>query len=171
MSRPRGTFGAVAQALLAAAGQQPGTVRELAMRAQVGHAAARYTACRLLEQGALKPQSDTRPHVLAVPDADADAALTDLQSCLSSWVRPAEQAAQGGAVTSQPATYHRTSETAQALGLTVEPTEVEGRPAFLLGCDGQPRQLLPDLASVHAALDRTDTTAPLPVSPAAGDQP
>jgi hypothetical protein len=122
MSRPRGTFGAVAQALLAAAGQQSGTVRELAMRAQVGQAAARYTACRLLEQGALKPQGDTRPHVLAVPDVEAGAALTDLQSCLSGWVRPVEPAAV------DEITNHLSSEEiAPAARLTFEPSSARSR--------------------------------------------
>lgn len=69
------------------------------------------------------------------------------------------------------APYRRTSEAAQALGLTVEPTDIEGQPAFLLGRNGQPRQLLPDLVSVHTALDRADTTTPLPTWSAAWSQP
>ncbi|MEY8874992.1 MAG: hypothetical protein AB9M60_00670 [Leptothrix sp. (in: b-proteobacteria)] len=79
----------MAQALLNAARQQPDTVRQLATRAQVGYATARCAASRLQAQGALVPQGDQRPQVLAVPDIEAGAALTDLQSCLSGWVRPA----------------------------------------------------------------------------------
>ncbi|MFM2059395.1 MAG: hypothetical protein RLY71_3780 [Pseudomonadota bacterium] len=89
MSRPRGTFGVVAQALLNAARQQPGTVRQLACRAQVGYATARYAASRLQALGALVPQGDQRPQVLGIPQVNAGQAITDLQSCLSGWMRPA----------------------------------------------------------------------------------
>lgn len=68
MSRPRGSYGALAQVLLKAANDQgPGTVRVLAERGQVGYAAARYTASRLVSSGDLVVQTTGRPSVLAVP--------------------------------------------------------------------------------------------------------
>ena len=67
--RPRGSYGDVAQALLRAADAGPGAVRTLAERAQVGYAAARYTASRLVSSGDLVVQSPGRPSVLAVPPA------------------------------------------------------------------------------------------------------
>lgn len=58
--------GEVSQALVSAAAQAgPGTVRELAERACVGYAAARYTSSRLVSRGELVPVSAARPMVLA----------------------------------------------------------------------------------------------------------
>jgi predicted transcriptional regulator len=51
MARIRGQYGPVAQALLQAADEQPGTVRELAQRANVGYAVARYSVSRLVSAG------------------------------------------------------------------------------------------------------------------------
>lgn len=50
--RPRGTYGPIAKALLDAA-DEPGTVVDLAKRAQVGIKAACCTASRLLSRGEL----------------------------------------------------------------------------------------------------------------------
>lgn len=64
--RPVGAFGDVSRALLASASSAgPGTVRELAERACVGAAVARYTASRLVSRGELVPLSTARPMVLA----------------------------------------------------------------------------------------------------------
>lgn len=92
--RPRGSFGEVAQAMLAAAGRGPGPVRELAERAQVGYGVARYTASRLVSVGELVVlDPDARPATLARPgDAtnsgvDAGDALAELER--SFWERQA----------------------------------------------------------------------------------
>jgi hypothetical protein len=65
--RPRGTHGDVAAALLQAAQTLPGTVRDLAGRAQVGYATARYTVSRLVDRGELVVHAAGRPAVLAAP--------------------------------------------------------------------------------------------------------
>lgn len=62
--RPRGDITA---ALVCAAARGPGAVRELAARAQVGYAVARYTASRMVTRGELVVVNDTRPQQLAVP--------------------------------------------------------------------------------------------------------
>lgn len=64
-----GQPGEVSQALLAAAVQAPATVRELAARACVGYAAARYTATRMVSRGVLVPVTEGRPMVLAAAPA------------------------------------------------------------------------------------------------------
>ena len=67
---PRGAgrpAGDVSLALVSAAAQAPATVRELAQRAGVGYGAARYTATRLVNRGALVALSASRPMVLAAP--------------------------------------------------------------------------------------------------------
>jgi hypothetical protein len=65
--RPYGTFGEISQALLDAA-MTPGRVTELATRAQVSYAAARYTASRLVERGALLVHQPGRPaQLVAAP--------------------------------------------------------------------------------------------------------
>lgn len=69
--RPRGTFGDLSLQLIRAAQQGPGTVRELAERAQVSADAARFRASRLVACGALVPVADRRPRLLAVPEAAA----------------------------------------------------------------------------------------------------
>ena len=63
--RPTGTWGPVGAALLHAAHQGPGTVAELAQRAQVGFKSARYTATRLCQAGELQVVQGGRPQVLA----------------------------------------------------------------------------------------------------------
>lgn len=89
--RPRGSFGEVAQAMLAAAERGPGPVRELAERAQVGYDVARYTASRLVSVGELVVlDPDARPATLARPEDAAngvDAALDELER--SFWERQA----------------------------------------------------------------------------------
>jgi len=72
--RPRGSYGPVAQALLSAAADGPGPVRQLASRAQVGFSAAEYTCSRLVRQGELVVLDGSRPAVLAVPPAGEDLA-------------------------------------------------------------------------------------------------
>lgn len=86
MARPRGTFGPVARALLDAAAKEPGTVRELAARAQVGYAAANWTTSRLVAAGVLVNTSDRRPAVLRKAEAREPAAVS-VQAVLSSWAR------------------------------------------------------------------------------------
>lgn len=68
--RPRGLFGEISQAVLHAAQLGPGTVRELACRAQVGTTAARYTASRLLAAGMLEVEVEGRPAVLRAGAGD-----------------------------------------------------------------------------------------------------
>lgn len=65
--RPQGSYGAVALALREAAASGPAPVRVLCERAQVGYAAGRYTASRLVAAGQLVPVQPGRPMVLAVP--------------------------------------------------------------------------------------------------------
>jgi hypothetical protein len=80
--RPRGSYGEVAQALLASADNGPGQVRQLAQRAQVGYAAARVSCSRLVARGELVVLDGGRPAVLARPhDAvtTVDEALADLE--------------------------------------------------------------------------------------------
>jgi hypothetical protein len=73
MTRPRGE---ISRALHDAAAQQPGTVAQLAHRAQVGEAAARYTVSRMVQRGELVEVLPGRPAVLGVvvqaPVAHAD---------------------------------------------------------------------------------------------------
>lgn len=54
---------------LADAAREPGTVVQLAQRAQVSLAAARYTASRMVGRGELAVVLDGRPAVLSVPQA------------------------------------------------------------------------------------------------------
>ena len=85
--RPRGTFGEVGRALLQEAQRQPGTVKQLAERAQVGYQAAAATASRYLQGGQLVRVSSGRPAVLAAskPSEDGDAFLI---LSLTLWSRP-----------------------------------------------------------------------------------
>jgi hypothetical protein len=53
-------------ALRTAASYRPGTVADLAERAQVGYSAARYTASRLVRAGELVPLNTGRPAMLSV---------------------------------------------------------------------------------------------------------
>ena len=89
--RPRGSYGEVASALLEAAGEGAAPVRQLAERAQVGYAAARYTASRLVDQGALQVREAGRPAVLGVPMAPGGDGLADALNELhrSFWENPA----------------------------------------------------------------------------------
>jgi hypothetical protein len=60
--------GDIAEALSAAASWGPATVRELAARAQVGYAAARYTESRMVARGELVRICTGRPALVALPD-------------------------------------------------------------------------------------------------------
>jgi hypothetical protein len=92
MARPTGD---IALAILEAARQQPGTVRELAARACVGSRHARYTCSRLQSTGRLVPLTPgARPAVLGIPTpktADActviGSASADLAAVLGAWGR------------------------------------------------------------------------------------
>lgn len=67
-------MGEVSRALLTAASVAPGTVLELAQRAGLDVASARFKAKDLVRMGALQPHAHTRPRVLAArPAADARA--------------------------------------------------------------------------------------------------
>jgi len=81
MARRGRPYGEITLALLAAAAQ-PGTVRELATRSQVGFDAARYKAKDLVRAGALVPFNDARPRVLTLPRKDE---APDLAFVLKSW--------------------------------------------------------------------------------------
>jgi hypothetical protein len=59
--------GDIARAMRQAAEGGPGTVRDLACRAQVGYGLARCTATRLVQRGDLVVVSEQRPMVLSVP--------------------------------------------------------------------------------------------------------
>jgi hypothetical protein len=91
MARPTGE---IALAILEAARQRPGTVRDLAARARVGAAYARYTCSRLQSTGRLVPLTpNARPAVLCIPApkaADVDrfaSAGADLSAVLGAWGR------------------------------------------------------------------------------------
>lgn len=85
MSRPRESFGPVAQTMVQAARQQPGTVRQLAERTQIGYDVARYTAHRLVAGGVLQ-QTDDRPAILGPATPRGVGAGADLSACLRGWV-------------------------------------------------------------------------------------
>jgi hypothetical protein len=83
--------GELAEALSQAASQGPGCVLELAARAQVGRAAAKYTASRMVARGELVVVEDGRPAVLGLPDLsmagdDLECAFVILDA--SFWDRP-----------------------------------------------------------------------------------
>lgn len=82
--RPRRAPGPVAVAMLAAA-TEPGTVRQLAERAQVGRRAAWYTVTRLVQRGDLVVVESSRPAVLRRRQPADDAAPLDLAAVLSAW--------------------------------------------------------------------------------------
>ena len=67
MSTPRAgrPLGELSRALLRAAQQGPGSVRQLAERSQVGYDTARVKASHLVRMGHLQVVSDDRPMVLA----------------------------------------------------------------------------------------------------------
>ena len=93
-------LGEIVRALAQAAQAGPGTVRELAQRAQVGRRVATYTASRMVARGqlvlveGLSPAGRRRwPPVFAAPagddgDSKDDAAAADLQKLLASWTAP-----------------------------------------------------------------------------------
>jgi hypothetical protein len=83
MTRPRGSFGDIARALRTAAEQGPGTVRELAARAQVGQRCAWYTANRLIGAGELAIVREQRPMVLMLGDGKAAAPAAHNQANVS----------------------------------------------------------------------------------------
>lgn len=85
MARPRGE---VSIALLQAARQGPGTVRELAARALVGRGAASYTTSRLVASGELVTLKPGKPAILAMPPEGAAALGPQaLGSVLAGWGR------------------------------------------------------------------------------------
>jgi len=94
LMRPRGTYGELAQALCAAAASGPAPVRELCERAQVGYAAGRYTASRLVAGGALVPVQESRPMVLTVPDLQDTAPVLQMLP-RSFWEAPEAAAGPG----------------------------------------------------------------------------
>ncbi len=96
-------LGEVTQALAEAARAGPGTVRELAQRAQVGRRVATYTASRMVARGQLVPVERLTPagrrcwpRVFAAPagddgDSKDGAAAADLQALLTGWATPVRQ--------------------------------------------------------------------------------
>lgn len=85
IGRPCGTIGPIAQAMLQAAAQ-PGTVVELARRAQVGRASAHYTVTRLLQAGMLEVVAPrTRPAVLRLREAREAGGLDVLLGAMAAW--------------------------------------------------------------------------------------
>jgi hypothetical protein len=75
--------------MLDAAAQGPGTAIELGNRAQVGRAAARVSASRLVARGDLVKAQDTRPAVLALPsESSGSRGAALLASALQAWQRP-----------------------------------------------------------------------------------
>lgn len=94
MTRPRGSYGAVAKALLGAAvAGGPAPVRVLAERACVGYRVARYTASRLVACGDLEVHADSRPAVLAAVQARCSGGAPP-QVCMSTAQLQAEMQAQ-----------------------------------------------------------------------------
>lgn len=82
--RPRGSFGEVGRALLSAASSGPGTVREIAQRANVGYDVAAKCASRYLASGDLVRLTEGRPAVVTTPAlAPAGETLGDHLSVLS----------------------------------------------------------------------------------------
>lgn len=97
MSRPRGHFGPVAQALLRQVEAQPGTVREVAERAQVGYGAAAYTISRLVRQG-LCVLDGGRPAVVARSSSatfDGDDVHTALDALAQCFWQPSSRQGNG----------------------------------------------------------------------------
>lgn len=74
--RPRGSYGEVREALRTAWLQGPAPVREVAERACVGHAVARYTASRMADEGQLCVVMASRPAVLALADDERVCAVS-----------------------------------------------------------------------------------------------
>ena len=101
--RPRGSFGEVGLALLNAARERPGTLRDLAQRACVGYDAARDTVRNMARSKVLRVVEAKRvdyrnrlvhvyevnpmldePHSLVSPD-DGESSLAELQRFISAW--------------------------------------------------------------------------------------
>lgn len=101
--RPRGSLGEVGLALLTAARERPGTLRDLAQRANVGYQSARDNVPKLARRGVLRVVESKRVeyrnrlvHVYEVaptidgagaivePD-DARSSLVELQRFMSAW--------------------------------------------------------------------------------------
>lgn len=80
--RPRGSHGEVRQALRDAWAEGPAPVREVAARAKVGLAVARYTASRMADDGQLVVVVEKRPAVLALADDARVCALHDERETL-----------------------------------------------------------------------------------------
>lgn len=84
--RSRGRpLGEVRTALMQAASLEPGTVRELAARAQVGFGAAAYTCSRLQSAGQLVRVSDGRPARLVATAASTRSSGPGWAQMLQRW--------------------------------------------------------------------------------------
>jgi hypothetical protein len=87
-------LGEISMALHEAAASSPGSVRDLAYRAQVGYDAARYTASRMVDRGELVIVQQGRPAVLGVATAQTPggdelaSALDDLHRSFWSGAMP-----------------------------------------------------------------------------------
>lgn len=88
--RPRGSYGDVAVALRDAAASGPASVRVLCERAQVGYVAGRYTASRLVANGALVPVQPGRPMVLSLPPVGDELGDHLVMLHRSFWDQPAQ---------------------------------------------------------------------------------
>lgn len=77
-SRRGRPLGEISLALLAAAeAGGPSTLVQLAQRSQVGYDSARFKVKYLVQAGALNVLTSTRPHLYALPSADACTAPPD----------------------------------------------------------------------------------------------
>lgn len=93
-------IGDIARAMRQAAEVGPGTVRDLACRAQVGYGLARCTATRLVQRGDLVVVSEERPMILSVPPSGDGLGVVLSELHRSFWETPPsdppDQAAQPG---------------------------------------------------------------------------
>lgn len=80
--------GEIARAMRQAAEKGPGTVRDLAQRAQVGYAVAATTATRLVQRGQLVVVNEQRPMVLSVPPSGDGLAVVLSELHRSFWEVP-----------------------------------------------------------------------------------
>lgn len=91
--RPLGALGECGQAFLAEARRQPGTVRQIAQRAQVGVPVAVQVAKRLVQRGQLVetplPSGAKRPRVLAPPPTLEQTPQGNVFLVLTLWPRSA----------------------------------------------------------------------------------
>jgi hypothetical protein len=89
--RPTGSYGAITLALIAAARNNPGTVRELAARSLVAFDAAARVASVMVRRGDLYVLRAGRPAILAVPAASTSAATAgELHAVFAAMARPRE---------------------------------------------------------------------------------